>query len=128
MGVDLSSKSFCWLDYRTQMRLGSFARIFPTMPAFWVSFSPIPVHQQLKGRNSLILTPSVSRTFLVIVVIIVVPVTNRYFPIAKLNNLKKSFKSIAVAQSDPQKHTDFQHFSKSRSTVSQLSMVTFQNH
>ena len=35
---------------------------------------------------------------------------------------------IAIRHPDPQKHMVFQHFSKSRSTVSQLSMVTFQNY
>ena len=35
---------------------------------------------------------------------------------------------IAIRHPDPQKHVVFQHFSKSRSIVSQLSMVTFQNH
>ena len=35
---------------------------------------------------------------------------------------------IAIRHPDPQKQMVFQHFSKSRSTVSQLSMVTFQNH
>ena len=33
---------------------------------------------------------------------------------------------IAIRHPDPQKHMVFQHFSKSRSTVSQLSMVNLQ--
>ena len=35
---------------------------------------------------------------------------------------------IAIRRPDPQKHKVFQHFSESRSTVLQLSMVIFQNH
>ena len=72
--------------------------IVPTTLVLWVSFSPIPVHQQLKGRNSPISTPSVSQT----------PrgyrtPGNQYFPLAKLENPKIMFNSIAIREPDLQK-------------------------
>ena len=72
--------------------------IVPTTLVLWVSFSPIPVHQQLKGRNSPISTPPVSQT----------PgyrhwtPGNQYFPLAKLQNPKIMFNSIAIREPDLQ--------------------------
>ena len=75
--------------------------IVPTTLVLWVSFSPIPVHQQLKGRNSPISTPSVSQT----------PdyhhrrwtPGNQYFLLAKLQNPKIMFNGIALREPDLQK-------------------------
>ena len=85
--------------------------IVPTTLVLWVSFSPIPVHQQLKGRNSPISTPTVSQT----------PRChhhwtpgNQYFPFAKLQNPKIMFNGIAIREPDLQKRiVKSQYFPKS---------------